>query len=159
MTLSYFSVFQRPFLDPTSKSILKYLVGHVWPNIYQFWSSFAKFSSHYDRLIIVILHKYQYITTFFQSNDKILDLKLQNSGHVSLYWITRKFWLVTFSQSNHLIELKIHQNRHFITLFQSSGQFVNPILAQDGHMSLYPPNVKLQSLKIFNTLPRELYTI
>ena len=61
---------------------------------------------HYDHLIVNVLHKHKYLTTFCQSNNHILDLNLLHDGHVSLYPPTKKLWLTLFTQSDHLIKLK-----------------------------------------------------
>ena len=127
------------------------MVDHVWPNIHQVLQTLTTQFSQLDRLINVILRQHQYLTTFFQSNGWILDLSLEHYGHVLLYQHTKKFWLVTFSLSNRLIELKIHQNQYFILLFQSIGQILNLTMTQDIRV-LYLPIMKLQSLKISNTL-------
>ena len=50
-----------------------------------------------------------------------------------------------------MIELKILQNQYFILLFHSNGQILNLTMTQDGRV-LYMPIIKLQSLKISNTL-------
>ena len=63
-----------------------------------------------------------------------------------------------FSQSNHLFELKIHQNKYFIPVFQSNGQILNLTLVQDGCVSLYPPIMKLQILTNFEKILKTLAT-
>ena len=50
-----------------------------------------------------------------------------------------------------MIELNIHQNQYFSLLFKSNGQILNLTMAQNGRLS-YLPIIKLQSLKISNTL-------
>ena len=81
----------RVVMDPTL------MVDHVWPNIDQVLQTLTTHFSQSDRLIDVILHQHQYLSTFFQSNGQILDLSLENYGHVLLYQHTKKFWFVTFS--------------------------------------------------------------
>ena len=57
-----------------------------------------------------------------------------------------------------LIELKIHQNQYFISLFQSNCQILNLTLVQDGCVSLYPPIMKLQILTNFDKVLKTLVT-
>ena len=73
------------------------MVDHVWPNIDQFLQTLTTRFSQSNRLIVVILHQHQYLTTFFESNGWILDLSLEHYGHVLLYQNTKKFWLVMFA--------------------------------------------------------------
>ena len=115
---------------PTQPNLIL-LKGHRpnfngWPCLTKYWPILTKFcklwvlTSHNLTiwLLLCILHQHQYLTTFFESNDQILDLSLEHYGHVLLYPHTRKLWLVTVSQSNHFIELIIHQYQYFIPLFQ-----------------------------------------
>ena len=76
---------------------LTLMVDHVWPNIHQVLQTLTTHFSQLDRLIDVILHQYQYLTTFFQSDGWILDLCLEHYEQVLLYQHTKKFWLVMFS--------------------------------------------------------------
>ena len=73
------------------------MVDHVWPNIDKILQTLTTHFSQSNRLIVVILHQHQYLTTFFESNGWILDLSLEHYGHVLLYQNTKKFWLVMFA--------------------------------------------------------------
>ena len=77
-------------IDPTL------MVNHVWPNIHQVLQTLSTHFSQFNRLIDVIFRQHQYLTTFFQSNGRILDLSLEHYGHVLLYQHMKKFWLVMF---------------------------------------------------------------
>ena len=66
----------RAVIDPTS------MVDHVWPNIDQVLQTLTTHFSQSNHLIVVILRQHQYLTTFFQSNGRILDLSLEHYGRV-----------------------------------------------------------------------------
>ena len=71
----------------------------------------------------------------------ILPIQRSNFGST-----TKKFWLAPFSYFDYLIELKIHQNQYFTSLFQSNSHILNLSLAHDEHMLLYSFIRKLPSL-------------
>ena len=83
----------------------------------------------------------------------ILPIQWSNFGSKPEPWrtpvivtATKKFWLAPFSYFDYLIELKIHQNQYFTSLFQSNGHILNLSLACDENMLLYSFIRKLQSL-------------
>ena len=85
-----------------------------------------------NHMIVVILHKHQYLTTSFQSNCQILDSR------------SRALWtcVILLEQPkiliDHVLPIQLfdwaqnHQNQYFIPLFQFNGQILNQNLAQDG---------------------------
>ena len=82
----------RVVIDPTS------MVDHVWPNIDQVLQTLTAYFSQSDRLIDVILHQHQYLTTFFQSNGHILNLNMEQDG-LMLYLPIMKLQLLKISNT------------------------------------------------------------
>ena len=67
-------------------------------------------------LIVVILHKHQYLTAFFQSNNQIGFEFRALWTCVIFYYNTKKFSLVTFSQFNHWLSSKFTKTKIYPTL-------------------------------------------